>query len=277
MESVHGKVVLITGGSSGIGAALGRELASRGAAVVLAARRLDRLAVLQDELRAQGREALAVGCDVTRDGDLEHAVAATLERFGRLDVAVANAGFGVAARLEKLTLADYRRQFETNVFGVLRTAYATLDALKASRGTFAIMGSVAAYLSGCGTSPYCMSKAAVRALAGSLAAEWARHGIAVVLLSPGYVESEIRQVDQDGRRQTDQGESVPGWLLMPTDRAARAMATAIVRRRREAVITGHGKLAVALARLSPGLVAWVVKRGSRTRGDREPRAAQPRA
>jgi NAD(P)-dependent dehydrogenase (short-subunit alcohol dehydrogenase family) len=268
MRSLHGKVVLITGASSGIGAALAREFAGRGAAVALLARRQERLGAIRDELTALGRDALAVACDVTEDRQLDAAVAATLDRYGRLDVAVANAGFGVAAPLERLTLADYRRQFETNVFGVLRTAFAVLEPLKASHGTYAIMGSVAAYLPGPGASPYCMSKAAVRALAGSLRAEWGHHGIAVVLVSPGYVVSEIRRADRQGRYDPTRAESIPGWLLMPTGRAARAIATAIVGRRREAVITAHGQAAVILSRLSPALVAWMAKRGGRRRTDR---------
>ena len=159
-------VVFITGASSGIGEALAREWARRGADLALAARRVDRLERLAAELEAQhARRPLVIPCDVTRDGDLERAVARTLEAFGRLDVAVANAGFGVVGPVASLTLEDYRRQFETNVFGVLRTVYATLPALRASRGRLAIIGSVSGYLGMPGTSAYAMSKFAVRALA----------------------------------------------------------------------------------------------------------------
>jgi NAD(P)-dependent dehydrogenase (short-subunit alcohol dehydrogenase family) len=113
--------VMITGASSGIGAALAREFAERGARLVLVARRTERLVALASELRAGGSEVLVCAGDVTRDGDLERATEQAQKTFGVLDVVVANAGFGVQGRLTRLSLDDVRRQFETNVFGVLRT------------------------------------------------------------------------------------------------------------------------------------------------------------
>ncbi|HEX5814554.1 MAG TPA: SDR family NAD(P)-dependent oxidoreductase, partial [Methylomirabilota bacterium] len=147
-----------------MGAALAREFARRGADVVLAARRVDRLDALAQDLERRGRRALAVACDVTRDGDVERAVAAARAAFGRLDVVVANAGFGVVGAVERLTLDDYRRQFETNVFGVLRTVRAALPELKRTAGRLAIVGSVSGHVATPGSSPYAMSKFAVRAL-----------------------------------------------------------------------------------------------------------------
>ena len=117
--SFAGQVVFITGASSGIGAALAREFARRGADLALAARRTDRLAALAAEITKSGRRALVLACDVTLDSDLEAAVARTREAFGRIDVVVANAGFGVVGSVESLGVDDFRRQFETNVFGVL--------------------------------------------------------------------------------------------------------------------------------------------------------------
>ena len=110
------------------------------------------------------------------------------------------------------------------------------------------MGSVMSHVSLPGTSPYAMSKHAVRALAASLRNEWRSRGVAVTLLAPGFVDSEIRQVGNDGQRNPDAGDSVPRWLRMRTDTAARKMVTAVVRRKREAVITFHGKVGVFLAR-----------------------------
>jgi short-subunit dehydrogenase len=259
MAQLEGKVAFITGASSGIGAAMAREFARRGANVVLLARRWERLEALALEVRAQGRRALAVRCDVTVDGDLERAVATTLEELGRIDWVVANAGFGVAGAVHKLDLEDFHRQFDTNVFGVLRTVQATRDALIASRGGLAIMGSVMSYLALPVSAPYSMSKHAVRALAGSLRAEMAKYGVGVTLLAPGFVASEIRQVDNLGRRNEDARDPIPAWLSMDADTAARKLVTAVLKRRRVAIITVHGRMVVFLERHAPWLAALLVK------------------
>jgi len=272
---LEGRVAFITGASSGIGAALGREFARRGAHVALGARRVDRLESLAAELTRLGHRAIVISCDVTREGELEAAVARTREALGRIDVLVANAGFGVMGRLEVLTLQDYRRQFETNVFGVLRTIYAGLDEIKRTRGRIVIMGSVAGHLGAPGSSAYAMSKFAVRGLAQALAPELAAHGVAVTLVSPGFVESEIHEVDNRGVRHPGAHDAVK-WLRMPGEKAARQIVSATVRRRREVVITGHGKAIVFLQRHAPWLVAWLVRR-SGVRQHRREAAAPPAA
>lgn len=256
-------VALVTGASAGIGRAVCGELVARGGRVVMVARRHERLAELEAEL---GEAAVGVVGDVTRDGGLDDAVDCARSRFGRLDVALANAGFGVGRPVERLEVEDFRRQLETNVLGVLRTLYATLPDLKASRGVFAITGSVAGYLATPGSVAYSMSKFAVRALAEGLRPELAPSGVDVVLLSPGYVASEIRQVDRHGRFRPDFRDPVPGWLQMPADEAARKIVRAIERRRPEAVITVHGKLLVAVARHLPRVSRWIAGRLGSTSG-----------
>jgi len=272
-DRIAGKVVLVAGASSGIGAALAREFARRGAAVALLARRAGRLETLAEELRAGGARALALACDVTVEGDLEAAVARVAGEFGRLDIAVANAGFGVAGDLAELTLDDYRRQFETNVFGVLRTAYAALAPLAASRGVLVLMGSVSGHLAAPGASAYAMSKFAVRALAEAIRGELAPRGIGVVLVSPGFVASEISRVDNHGRFHPDAREPSHRRFEMSAERAARQLVRAVQRRRRERVITVHGKVAVILARHTPRFLAWILAtvrpdRPGPSRGDR---------
>lgn len=272
MTRFAGHAVLITGASSGIGAALAREFARQGADVALVARRRDRLAALAGEIENLGRRALVLAGDVTVDGDLERAVAATQTTLGRLDVVVANAGFGVVGPVERLTLDDYRRQFETNVFGVLRTVQAALGPLKAARGRLVILGSVAGHIATPGSSPYSMSKFATRGLAGALGHELAPSGVSVTLVSPGFVESEIRRVDNTGALRAEAPEPVPAWLVVPAARAARQIVRAIARRRREVVITAHGKLAVFVQRHAPWLVAAVIRAaGVRSRPEPEGR------
>ena len=252
--SLHGKVVLLTGASSGIGAALARELAQRGAHLVLTARRLDLLEELAGELRVHGTQVLCVATDVTRDGDLEHAVARAVAQFGGLDVVVANAGFSVVGAMAKLTQDDVRRQMETNFFGVLRTYYATRAALIERRGVLAMVGSVSGFISVPGSVAYSVSKFAVRALAEGLRAELYRDGVAVVHIAPGFIESELRRRDNKGQLPDQARDPVPRWLQMPATEAARQIAWAIECRCARQVLTRHGKVAVALSQHAYGLV-----------------------
>jgi short-subunit dehydrogenase len=266
-----GRVVFITGASSGIGQALAREFARRGASLALVARRTDRLETLARELGRDGRRALALACDVTLDDDLGRAAAAVRETFGRIDVVVANAGFSVVGPFERLTLDDYRRQFETNVFGVLRTAAVTSGDLERSRGSFVVIGSVSGHVAVPGSSAYSMSKFAVRAFAESFGHEMRRRGVSVTLISPGYVESELSRVDNCGVFHPDAPNPIPSRLRMSAERAARKIVDAVARRRAEAVITGHGQAAVFLQRHVPWLVRWGIRRFA-VRGRREPRS-----
>ena len=259
-QTFHGKVAFITGASSGIGAELAREFTRRGAAVALTARRTDRLESLAAELMRNGSRALALPCDVTRDGDLERAAKTTRDALGAIDVVVANAGFSVVGPVARLTLDDYRRQFETNVFGVLRTIHATLADLERSRGRLVVIGSVSGHLAMPNNSPYAMSKFAVRALSEAFGYEVRARGVSVTLISPGYVESELHQVDNRGVFHPDAPDPVPGWVRMGGAKAARQIVNAVARRRSEVVITGHGKAAVLLQRHAPWLLAWGVRR-----------------
>jgi len=257
------RIALITGASSGIGAGLAREFARRGAGVALVARRLDQLETLAAELRSAGAQASAHRGDVTVDGDIAR-VMAELAGMGRVpDIVVANAGFGVVGNAVGLSIDDYRRQFETNVFGVLRTLHETYGGLRARRGRFVIMGSVASYLSAPGGSAYSMSKFAVRALAESLHGELREAGVSCTLISPGFVDSDIRRVDNRGGFHPGAKDPIPAWLRVKTETAARVMVSGILRGRKEIVVTAHGKVIVFLARHMPRFTRWILLRANR--------------
>ncbi len=130
MGEFGGKVAWITGGGSGIGRAVALEFAKRGAKVAVSGRREDRLAETVAAIQAAGGTGLAVPCDVKSDDAVDGAVATLVEAFGALDVVVANAGFGVAGPVDKLTVQDWQRQFDVNVFGMVRTVQAALPELK---------------------------------------------------------------------------------------------------------------------------------------------------
>ena len=261
MNSTHfaGRTVLITGASSGIGAALAREFAHQGAGLVLMARRRERLEALAAGIRAAGGQALALTGDVTRDGDCERVVAQAHAAGLTLDIVVANAGFAVAGTFSRLELADYQRQFDTNVYGVLRTLRAGLADVTERRGSLVIIGSVAGHIALSGISAYAMSKFALRALAQSLRSEQRRHGVNVTLISPGFVSSEFRQVDNHGRHHAGLPESMPAWVLADPARVARVVVRAVRRRTRERVVTGHGRVLVWIYRHAPWLLNGLMR------------------
>ncbi len=180
-------VFLITGASSGIGAATAREAARSGYRVVLAARSSDRLEQLATELGGEQR-ALAVRCDVTEWSDQEAMVAAALERFGRVDVAFANAGFGAKRGFLNESPEQWRSMVLTNVYGAALTIRATLPALKDSRGHLLLTGSVAGRRALPG-SLYSATKWAVTAMGESARQELNDTGVRITLIEPGMVDT----------------------------------------------------------------------------------------
>ena len=180
-------VFLITGASSGIGAATARQAASAGYRLVLAARSTDRLEALAGELGGEQR-AISVTCDVTDFAQQEAMVQAGLDAFGRLDVAFANAGFGAARGFLKETPEHWRDMVLTNVLGCAFTIRATLPSLKASRGHLLLTSSVAGRRALQG-SLYSATKHAVTAMAESARQELNDTGVRVTAIEPGMVDT----------------------------------------------------------------------------------------
>jgi len=182
-----GKVFLITGASTGIGAATARRAAEAGHRLVLAARSRDRLQSLAEELGGAGR-ALAVGCDVMDWGDQERLAAAALEAFGRIDVVFANAGFGARRGFLEETPEHWRDMVLTNVLGVAYTIRATLPAVKDARGHYLLTSSVAGRRALQG-SLYSATKHAVTAMGEALRQDVNDTGVRVTLIEPGMVDT----------------------------------------------------------------------------------------
>ena len=257
------KVVWITGGGSGIGRALAEQFAKEGAAVAVSGRREERLQEVARELEAEGNKALAVRCDVTDEASVAEAVQKVVRTLGGLDVAVANAGFSVAGRVEKLSAADWRRQLDVNVIGVAMTARYAIPHLRERKGRLVLIGSVASMVVSPGFGAYSASKYAVRAIGQTLAAELHGSGVTCTTIHPGYIESEIAQVDNQGRFDPQREDRRPKNLMWPADRAARVMVDAVAKRKREYTFTGHGKVGAFAGRHMPGLVHFGMTRSSK--------------
>jgi NAD(P)-dependent dehydrogenase (short-subunit alcohol dehydrogenase family) len=258
----NGQVVWITGAGSGIGKALALELAAQGATVAVSGRRQKNLEDVAKEIEQRGGKALPAMCDVTDEDDVQRCVDAIAKELGRLDAAIANAGFSVAGKLRKLSAEDWRRQLDTNVVGAAITARHALPHLEKTKGRIAFVGSVAAFTPAPGISAYCASKAAVRMVGLSLAMELHGTGVSVSLLHPGYVESEIAQVDNQGRHDGSRADKRPKNLMWPADKAAKVMASALWARKREYVFTGHGKVGAFLGQHAPQLIHFAMTQTS---------------
>jgi len=255
-----GLVTWITGAGSGIGKALALEVSRQGAIVAVSGRRRANLDEVVREIERAGGRALAVPCDVTDEASQAAAVDTIVRTLGKLDVAIANAGFSVSAPIRALTAADWRRQLDTNVIGAALTAKCALDALETTRGRLAFVGSVAAFVPGPRVGAYSASKAALRSIAQTLDVELHGSGVSVTIIHPGYVESEIAQVDNQGVFDASRADKRPKNLMWPADRAARVMASAIASRKHEVVFTAHGQLGAFLGQHLPGLVRFAATR-----------------
>jgi len=198
---LSGRVALVTGASGGLGAQFARTLARAGAAVVLAARRIERLKALRAEIEAEGGDAHVVALDVTDTDSIKSAVAHAETETGTLDILVNNSGVSVSGRLVDVSPEDYDHMMDTNVRGAFFVAQEVARRMiarsrGAAPGTFT-GGRIVniASMAGLRVLPqigvYCASKAALVHMTRAMALEWGRHGINVNAICPGYIDTEL--------------------------------------------------------------------------------------
>ena len=189
--NIEGKVVVITGASSGLGEATARHLSALGARVVLGARRADRLQALADELN-RGGKALAVATDVTDRVQVKQLVEAGVQTYGRIDVMVNNAGLMPQSMLERLKIDEWDRMIDVNIKGVLYGIAAALPHMTAQKsGHFINVSSVAGHKVRPGGTVYSATKHAVRVISEGLRQEVKPYNIRTTLVSPGAVDTEL--------------------------------------------------------------------------------------
>lgn len=240
-ESLEGTVALVTGASSGIGEATALDLARRGAKVAIAARRRDRLESLAGEIEKAGGEALVLETDVTSEPSVRQAVDDTVERFGRLDTVVANAGVMLLGPVEGAPLEEWQRMVELNVLGLLYTAHAALPhLLKAASSEprnvadLVLISSVAGRVARNGSGVYNLTKHGVGAFGESLRQELAGRHVRVSLVEPGAVATELSDHIRDEVREQAIKRFADIERLEAED-IADAISYIVTRRRRIAV------------------------------------------
>jgi NADP-dependent 3-hydroxy acid dehydrogenase YdfG len=226
-KNIDGKVVVITGASSGLGEATARHLASQGASVVLGARREDRIRSLAGELTSKGGKALAIATDVTDREQVKRLVDTAVKTYGRVDVMINNAGLMPQSPLERLKIDDWDRMIDVNIKGVLYGIAAALPAMKQQKSGHIInVSSVAGHKVRAGGAVYSATKHAVLALSEGLRQEVKPYNIRTTVISPGAVATEL----PDSVTEPDLSESFHKFyeeFAIPADSFARAVAFAI--------------------------------------------------
>ncbi len=192
MSFVKGKIALITGASSGLGAAVARVFAEAGISVVLAARRKERLDQLADEIAEQGGTALAIECDVTDEAQVVDLFATALDRFGRIDILINNAGIADHTPTDELSLARWQEVVDVNLTAAFLCAREALRVMKRQQGGRMLhIGSLSAQVPRPNTAAYAATKFALTGLNHSLAIDGRDHGIASCIYHPGVIGTDL--------------------------------------------------------------------------------------
>lgn len=225
-KNIEGKVVVITGASSGLGNATARHLSAQGGIVVLGARRVDLITALADDLAAQGGKALAIATDVTHHDQVQKLVDAAVQTYGRVDVMINNAGVAPISQLERIKVDEWDQMIDVNIKGVLYGIAAALPYMKQQKaGHILNVSSVAAYTITPATAVYSATKQAVRALSEGLRQEVKPYNIRTTVISPGAIATEL----PNGVSEPEIAEAVRASyeIALPAESFAQAVAFAI--------------------------------------------------
>jgi len=250
---MQNKVVIITGASSGIGKALAEKYASEGFNLVLAARRIERLNALKDKL--DNVEVLSIKTDVSKEEDCKNLINSAVEKFGKIDILINNAGISMRASIEDVEIKVLHRLMDVNYWGTVYCTKYALPYILKQKGSVVGVISTGGYIGLPGRTGYSGSKFAVRGFLDTVRIEYLRAGLHVLVAAPGFTASEIREtaLTSDGSQQgkTPRNEN----KMMSAEKCASIMYRAIKHRRRKMIISfWDGKVVVLVAKLW----AWFV-------------------
>lgn len=252
---MQNKIVIVTGASSGIGRALVYGFAAQGCKIVMAARNMDKLSFIEQELRAQGIEIISVQTDVSQETDCKNLIDRAYQQFGGIDILVNNAGISMRALFEDLDLDVLRRLMDVNFWGTVYCSKYALPHLLKSRGSLVGIISIAGFIGLPGRTGYSASKFAMRGFLNTLRIENLKKGLHVLVAAPGFTATNIRTIalDAAGRQQ---GESPRDETsMMSAEKCASLIIKGIRKKKREIIMTFvEGKLTVFLNKWWPRLV-----------------------
>ena len=258
---MNGKVVVITGASKGIGAELARQLAMKGASLVLAARSPDELELVANECRGHGSQVITVKADVAVERDCQAMVSGAVLAFGGIDVLVNNAGMTMWARFEDIQdLSILERIMRVNYMGAVYCTRHALPYLRAARGVLVGVSSLAGRTGVPTRTGYSASKHAMAGFFDSLRIELADSGVAVTMIYPGFVSTGIRENATGPDGKPIRVSPVKEGEVMGVEECARLIVRGIEGRKREVVMTARGKIGLWLKLVAPGLIDRIARR-----------------
>lgn len=249
------KVIVITGASSGIGEACAYEFALHGSKIVLAARNIDKLNQIEENLKRQGVQSLSVKTDVSIEGDCKNLINKTIEHYGRIDVLINNAGISMRALFQDLELSVIKNVMDVNFWGTVYCTKYALPYLIENKGSVVGVISIAGYIGLPARTGYSASKYAIRGFLDTLRVETLKQGLHVLVAAPGFTASNIRSTAliADGSQQGETPRNEDN--MMSSEECARHIVKAVIKRKRELVLTFiEGKFTVFLKKWWPSLL-----------------------
>jgi short-subunit dehydrogenase len=252
------KVVIITGGSSGIGKALAETFGSKGSKILITGRNADELQKTVHELQHKGITIAGFQSDVSKEEDNKLMAEAAIKTYGRIDILINNAGISMRALFEDVDLAVVKKVMDINFYGVIYATKYCLPEIKRNKGSVVGISSVAGYRGLPGRTGYSASKFALNGFLEVLRTEHLKTGVHVLTACPGFTASNIRKSSLT-KNGTSQGESPRDeGKMMTAEECAFHIYNAVVKRKRDLILTSQGKLAVFLNKWLPGLADKMV-------------------
>lgn len=256
---MKGKVIIITGASSGIGEALAWKFAQEGAKLVIAARSLSKLENLAKAIQNQHHtEIIAVATDVTQVADCENLINQTLAKFGSIDVLINNAGISMRALFEQTEVSVIEKLMAVNFYGAVYCTRFAIPHLLKSKGSVVGVSSIAGYRGLPGRTGYSASKFAMQGFLEALRTEVFTRGVNVLVACPGFTSSNIRNVALTASGGTQGETPLDEGNLMSAEECAGHIYRAVVKRKRTLILTTQGKLTVFLNKWLPALMDKLV-------------------
>jgi short-subunit dehydrogenase len=255
------KVAVITGASMGIGEAIAKLFLQEGAKVVLCSRDLERTRAAEQRI-GRGTNTLSVACDVSRREQVDALVNATVKKFGRIDIFVNNAGFGLNDAVADMDMAELRRMFDTNLFGAIECMQAVIPVMrKQGGGDIVNISSVSGHISTPYMSGYAATKHAMNAVGKAARMELQRHNINVLTVCPGYIATDFVKNMVKGKHAERVGSSVK-YAVTP-DVVAEATLKGLLKRKREIIVPRIYQMFISMYHSLPGVVERRIRKALR--------------